>query len=303
MAEWIIPCNPHYYDISAAFDKLETIDWRQSATSINAGDTVYIYVGSPVQAVAFRCIVEKTGIRPEQVDRSDEEFSKGDQMDDYYQYMRVRLIEKYPTDVVTLDRMHEAGMPGNIQSPRRVTGGLKRLIDSSFGGDSANIPYFRATGNVSQYCNPGKSAVKYDVERIMSDLRNSAEMDPDSSDGSYLMMRETIQSYADLPDLSEIDYRDLNLVYLTTVGTWKQGISSKKKTIDESHLSAENKEYLKELWDEIWRQAGEGMYAETFWQEDGSPAIGMFGTGFFTFQTKTTTQNARDFIAMCITCP
>ena len=39
----IIPCNPKYYDIVAAFDDLDVIEWSQS-TNTTVGDTVYILV-------------------------------------------------------------------------------------------------------------------------------------------------------------------------------------------------------------------------------------------------------------------
>ena len=51
MASWIIPCNPKYYDVFGAFRTLNTVDWRQTAKSIEPGDIVYIYTGRPVQAI------------------------------------------------------------------------------------------------------------------------------------------------------------------------------------------------------------------------------------------------------------
>lgn len=44
---WVIPCNPKYYDIVAAFDNLDVIEWKQS-TNTSVGDTVYIYVGEKI---------------------------------------------------------------------------------------------------------------------------------------------------------------------------------------------------------------------------------------------------------------
>ena len=38
MADWIIPCNPEYYDIVGSFEKLDSVDWRQSTTGIMPGD-------------------------------------------------------------------------------------------------------------------------------------------------------------------------------------------------------------------------------------------------------------------------
>ena len=73
----------------------------------------------------------------------------------------------------------------------------------------------------------------------MNSLKKKPEMDPDQHDGCYELMKETIAAYSKLRDFSAIDYKDLNLVYLTTVGTWKQGVESKKNTIEESHLLPE----------------------------------------------------------------
>ena len=103
-------------------------------------------------------------------------------------------------------------------------------------------------------------AEEYDVQAIMNSLREEPEMDPDRHDGCYELMRETIEAYRKLKDYSTLDYKDLNLVYLTTVGTWKQGIEGKKKTVNESHLLSDDKEYLTMLWDEIWEKAGRGEY-------------------------------------------
>ena len=142
-------------------------------------------------------------------------------------------------------------------------------------------------------------AEEYNVQEIMSALKKKSEMDPDQHDGCYELMRETIAAYSKLKDFSTIDYRDLNLVYLTTVGTWKQGIESKKKTVEDSHLLSDDKEYLSMLWDEIWEKASNGEYSNNELDASGNGSIGLFGTGFFSFQRTTTNASARAFIWMC----
>ena len=98
-------------------------------------------------------------------------------------------------------------------------------------------------------------------------------------------------------DLSQIDYKDLNLVYLMTIGTWKQKIESKENTIQESNLPYESKEYLVNLLRETWENAKKYKYEN---EENGKPSIGMFGTGFFTFKNKTDERSPKEFINMCI---
>lgn len=58
---WVIPSNPKFYDVESAFAELEAIEWRQS-TYIQAGDTVYIYMASPVNALRYKCVAEETDL-------------------------------------------------------------------------------------------------------------------------------------------------------------------------------------------------------------------------------------------------
>lgn len=136
-------------------------------------------------------------------------------------------------------------------------------------------------------------AEEYNVQDILTDLKAKEEMDPDKHDGCYELMRETIKAYAKLDDISILDYKDLNLVYLTTVGTWKQGVESKKNTVNASHLLPNDKEHLAMLWDEIWEKAGRGEYTNYEMDAAGNRSIGMFGTGFFSFENKTTDAHAQ----------
>ena len=39
MTEWIITCNINAYNVEGAFDKLDTIDWKQS-TYVEKGDII-----------------------------------------------------------------------------------------------------------------------------------------------------------------------------------------------------------------------------------------------------------------------
>lgn len=141
---------------------------------------------------------------------------------------------------------------------------------------------------------------KYDVDRIMHVLKEKEEIIPETHDGCYLLMRATIQAYSHLEDYSAIDFHDLNLVYLTSVGTWKHGIRAKKKTVEESHLLPEDERRLMSLWDEVWTRAGEGQYSNREIISGSTQHIGMFGTGLLSFENKTTADHAREFIRMCV---
>ncbi|WP_298529614.1 AAA family ATPase [uncultured Ruminococcus sp.] len=143
-------------------------------------------------------------------------------------------------------------------------------------------------------------ADEYDIQAILTDLKEKTEMQADQHDGCYELMRTTINAYAKLSDLSVLDYKDLNLIYLTTVGTWKQGLDSKKKTIHESHLSPQEKTDLIKLWDDIWNKAGQQVYSNSNTSNKHKRSIGLFGTGFFSFGNDTSSEKVQSFISMLI---
>ncbi len=145
--------------------------------------------------------------------------------------------------------------------------------------------------------------MKYDVQAIINDLRGKEEMQAEQHDGCYELMTATVQAYAKLPDLLALDFKDLNLVYLTTVGTWSQGIDAKKKMVDESHLASEYKQKLKESWDRVWEKASRHEYNNNATSEKDDYSIGLFGTGFFSFKRSTsspTSEQVSSFIQMLI---
>lgn len=121
MEKWIIPCNYDYYDVFVAFNELNTLDWRQTAKSINTGDEVYIYVGKPYQAIMFKCEVIETNIHTP--DEADYKFYKSNTLYEFNGcFMRLKLIEKFDDKKYPLSKLKENGLKGNIQGPRRSLG-------------------------------------------------------------------------------------------------------------------------------------------------------------------------------------
>ena len=59
--EWLIPANPKYYDVQAAFERSREIDWKQGA-GIQKGDTVFMYMAAPVSAILYKCKVTEVNI-------------------------------------------------------------------------------------------------------------------------------------------------------------------------------------------------------------------------------------------------
>ncbi len=132
MADWIFPCNPGLYDIAGSFEELDSIYWRQTAKGVMPGDTVYIYVGKPIQAIAYTYLVTKTKIPSDQDDFPDSKFVKGSSNSDPYPLnMQLKPVCRIPLNILTMDKMHEAGLRGNIQGPRLVPEELRELFDAA----------------------------------------------------------------------------------------------------------------------------------------------------------------------------
>ena len=256
--EWIIACNPDKYDVIGAFQELGSIDWTQSA-NIVVGDIVYIYVSNTVRTIKVKCKVNAVNKAVPTID--DSKFNKSDEFDGSNgRYMELEMIEEFSTGLFEKSRLEQHSFKSPL-GPVRVSSELKEYLD------------------------------------IVQKLLHADEMEPDTHDATYELIREVINSYEIMGDLSVCDYRDLNLVYLMCVGTWKHGFDAKKKTIDASHLPDSEKNRLKNLLDELGERAKRGEYANN---EENDANFGMFGTGFYTFENKTDEHSPKDFIQMCI---
>lgn len=257
VTEWIISGNPKIFNIEDAFRDLKRLDWKQS-TNVNVGDIVYIYISENYQRIRYKCKVNKVDLKELEIDDSKYNIS-GETDGSYGRYMELEPIAEFDTKLFNRDELMKHGFI-TPQSPRKVGTKLKEYLD------------------VVQY------------------LQNVSEMNPDSHDGSYELARETVLAYKKKGDLSDVDYLDLNLLYHMVIGTWKLKVELKKKSVDKSHLSNEEKEHLKSVLDNVWKNANDGLYENIV----GDVSIGMFGTGFYSFNSKDDGEAAREFIGLCV---
>lgn len=112
--EWIIPSNPKYYDIEAAFRASDEIDWKQGA-GIKKGDTVYMYVAAPVSAILYKCTVTKTDI-PFLYDNGHVRMKA---------LMKIKLLKQYPRDRFTFDTLGKDYGIFAVRGPRSVPDRLR----------------------------------------------------------------------------------------------------------------------------------------------------------------------------------
>ena len=116
--EWIIPSNPKYYDVIAAFKASDTIDWKQGR-GILRGDTVFLYVGAPVSAILYKCRVLETDIP---YDYSDKNLT-------ITALMKIKLLKQYEPDEFTFERLNDEFKIFAIRGPRGTTPSLSAALN------------------------------------------------------------------------------------------------------------------------------------------------------------------------------
>lgn len=105
---WLIPANPKYFDVIRAFEENKIITWKQS-NKVRTGDIIFMYVGAPVSAILYKCLVLKTNIL-----RSN----KGKNAKWKYA-MQIKRIKVYPKDKFTFKKLKKYDVRA-IRGPRHV---------------------------------------------------------------------------------------------------------------------------------------------------------------------------------------
>ena len=122
---WVISCNPKYYDIVAAFDNLNVIEWSQS-NNTTVGDTFYIYVGGNYKAIMYKCEVFAADLYG---NRSNEDYPyyKDLTKEPDIRYMKLKLLEKYAQDRYPLKELKENGL-ASVQGRSKATMQLMQYL-------------------------------------------------------------------------------------------------------------------------------------------------------------------------------
>lgn len=124
--EWVITCNPSYYDVNVAFNKLKKIEWKQSV-NINAGDIVYIYVGKPFKEIKYKCIAKKVDLSSAGRIDDSEFILDNSNYNDYGRYMELSLLVKYDEQQYPLSKLKEHGLK-SVQGPSKLNEELYNYI-------------------------------------------------------------------------------------------------------------------------------------------------------------------------------
>lgn len=116
--EWIIPANPKFYDVEAAFAKNDIITWKQGAGIIK-GDIVYMYVASPVSAILYKCRVLETDIP---YDYQDKNLT-------ITALMKIELLKRFDRDKFTFTMLGDKYGIYAIRGPRGVPYSLSEALN------------------------------------------------------------------------------------------------------------------------------------------------------------------------------
>lgn len=256
VTEWFISGNPTDYDVVGAFNEFNKINWKQ-VRNYNIGDIIYLYVSEGYQAIKYKCRINKIELQRPEID--DSKFNVSGKYDGKFgRYIELELLN------------------------RCEGSGFKRVHLEKLGFKSPQGPY-KVTPLLSQYLN------------MMITLQNKEEMDPDTHDGVYEAMRETVKEYAALSDITNCTVVDVNFLFNLTGIPDSIGVEAKKAKIDSINLTDDAKNRIRELIDRVQNNVLNGQYSN----HDDNISFGIFRLPFKAFSS-TPDNLARKFLQVCI---
>lgn len=116
---WIVPANPKYYDIDTAFKQINDVAWKQSS-SIHVNDIVYMYVGSPVSAIRYKCLVKEVSIPYH---------FKNRKLSMSY-IMKMDVLKEYPRELCPFKKLNELGIKA-VRGPRLANDEFLEFMEDS----------------------------------------------------------------------------------------------------------------------------------------------------------------------------
>ena len=115
---WLVPANPKYFDLEAAFEQADTVLWKQSSP-VAVGDTVYMYLAAPVSAIRYRCQALEVDIP-----------CQDDGPLHVRRLMRLRLDHRYDPACFPLARLQALGVR-TVRGPRGVPPALLEALEAA----------------------------------------------------------------------------------------------------------------------------------------------------------------------------
>lgn len=123
---WIVPCNPKYYDVVEHLSKNDYIVWRK-VSAIHKDDMVYLYIALPYQEIKFRCVVVDDDVDEETVAKNAYAIKKTDNGRKSH-YLLLKKEYVYEDGTLPLAKLKENGL-GQTQTQARTDRRLQAFID------------------------------------------------------------------------------------------------------------------------------------------------------------------------------
>lgn len=125
---WLIAANPNKYDIDAAFDELQFIDWTKNA-NYKKNDIIFIYVSNPVQRIKYICKVINDNVNEDEaIDDKKYWLNSSDFNKSSNSHVRLELIKKIKFGI-SFDDLRTHGFNGNLQGPRKLFDSTNNLYN------------------------------------------------------------------------------------------------------------------------------------------------------------------------------
>lgn len=121
-SNWIVPANPKFYDIEKAVRESPDgiFTWKQS-NHIAVGDTVYLYVASPVSAIRYQCRAVEVDIPCQYADENVR----------MSRVMRLQLLRRYDKEPVSFELLKAHGVTA-VRGPRNIPQSLIHEIETMY---------------------------------------------------------------------------------------------------------------------------------------------------------------------------
>jgi 5-methylcytosine-specific restriction protein A len=133
---WLVPFNPNEYDLASAFSRYETLYWKRSYKYEN-GDILFMYVSGNIQKVCYKVEVIEGLVSTNDVNYNktfwidEKKFEQSKEWD----RTRIRFVDQVDTSELSLTKLREHGLKGNIQGSMKLTGELRDYIMDFFKHD------------------------------------------------------------------------------------------------------------------------------------------------------------------------
>lgn len=119
MANWVIICNPKYYDVENALKDNDFIYWHMNNYKYKIGDKVYIYVGGYLSAIKFETKVVDIDCNKDEF--NDDKYYLSEKNYNYDQkYMKLERKKTFNDDLLTTEFLKNIGFNA-FRGPSKVT--------------------------------------------------------------------------------------------------------------------------------------------------------------------------------------